>query len=97
MLRAALAMAGLAVAASVGGQIALPRVAERRITSDLAETGQVRRVSVEAMPAVKLLFKRADRVDVRHTHRLPVERKNEAGASCGPPLQLSSRRPSTSA
>src|SRR5215208_5702412 len=64
MLRAALAMAGLTIAAFVGGQIALPRVAERRITSDLAETGQVRRVSVKAMPAVKLLFKRADRVEV---------------------------------
>ena len=64
MLRAALATAGLAIAAFVGGQIALPRVAERRITSDLAETGQVRRVSVEALPAVKLLFKRADRVEI---------------------------------
>jgi LmeA-like phospholipid-binding len=64
MLRAALALIGLAVAALVGGQLALPRVAERRITSDLEESGQVRRVSVEAMPAVKLLFKRADRVEV---------------------------------
>jgi hypothetical protein len=64
MLRAAFALIGLAVAALVGGQLALPRVAERRITSDLEESGQVRRVSVEAMPAVKLLFKRADRVEV---------------------------------
>ena len=64
MLRAALALAGLLLAALVGGQLALPRVAERRLTSDLAETGQVRHVSVEAMPAIKLLFKRADRVEV---------------------------------
>ena len=64
MLRAALALIGLAVAALVGGQLALPRVAERRITSDLAETGQVTRVEVEAVPALKLLFKRADRVEI---------------------------------
>ena len=47
MLRAALALIGLAVAALVGGQLALPRVAERRITSDLAESGRVTRVEVE--------------------------------------------------
>ena len=64
MLRAALALIGLLVAALVGGQLALPRVAERRITSDLAKSGEVRRVSVEAVPALKLLFKRADRVEV---------------------------------
>ena len=64
MLRAALALIGLLVAALVGGQLALPRVAERRITSDLAKSGEVRRVSVEAVPALKLLFKRADRVEI---------------------------------
>jgi hypothetical protein len=64
MLRAALALGGLLIAALLGGQLALPRVAERRITNDLAETGEVRRVSVEAVPAVKLLLKRADRVEV---------------------------------
>ncbi len=64
MLRAALAPLGLAVAALVGGQLALPRVAERRITSDLAESGKVERVEVDAVPALKLLFKRADRVEV---------------------------------
>ena len=64
MLRAALAFIGLAVAVLVGGQLALPRIAERRITSDLADSGRVKRVEVEALPAVKLLFKRADRVEV---------------------------------
>ena len=64
MLRAALALIGLAVAALVGGQLALPRIAERRITSDLADSGQVTRVEVDAVPAIKLLFKRADRVEV---------------------------------
>jgi hypothetical protein len=64
MLRVALAFLAVLAAALVGAQLVLPRVAERRITSDLAETGKVRRVSVEATPAVKLLFKRADRVEV---------------------------------
>jgi hypothetical protein len=64
MLRVALTFLALLVAAVVGAQLALPRVAERRLSSDLAKTGEVRRVSVEATPAVKLLFKRADRVEV---------------------------------
>jgi hypothetical protein len=64
MLRAALALFGLLVAALVGGQLALPRVVERRISHELAQTGDVRRVSVEAVPAFKLLFKRADRVEI---------------------------------
>ena len=64
MLRAAFALIGLAVAALVGGQLALPRLAERRITSDLSKSGHVTHVNVEAVPAIKLLFKRADRVEV---------------------------------
>jgi hypothetical protein len=64
MLRVAFALLGLLVAALVGVQLALPRVAERRISDRLAATGEVRRVSVKAVPAVKLLFERADRVEI---------------------------------
>ena len=64
MLRVVLALLGLLVAALVGVQLALPRVAERRISDQLASAGEVRRVSVKAVPAVKLLFKHADRVEV---------------------------------
>ena len=64
MLRVAFALLGLLVAVLVGVQLVLPRVAERRISHSLAATGEVRRVSVEAVPAVKLLFKRADRVEI---------------------------------
>ena len=64
MLRAALALLGLLVAALVGVQLVLPRVAERRISDGLAATGEVRRVSVKAVPAIKLLFRRADRVEI---------------------------------
>jgi hypothetical protein len=65
MLRAALALLGLVVAAVVGAQLALPRLAERRIASELRATGEVEHVGVSAFPAVKLLWKRADRVEVR--------------------------------
>ena len=65
MLRAALALIGLPVAALVGGQLALPRIAERRITSDLSESGRGQaRARSRRSPRVKLLFKRADRVEV---------------------------------
>ena len=64
MLRAALALLGLLAAALVGSQLVLPRLAERRISDDLSVNGEVRRVSVDALPAVKLLFKRADRVEI---------------------------------
>jgi hypothetical protein len=64
MLRAALALLGLLLAALVGVQLVLPRVAERRISDSLAATGDVRRVSVKAVPAIKLLFRRADRVEI---------------------------------
>jgi hypothetical protein len=63
MLRAALALLGL-LAAALLGQLVLPRVAERRIHDELAKTGEVRSVSVAALPAFKLLFKRADRVEI---------------------------------
>jgi hypothetical protein len=65
MLRVALALLGLVLAALLGGQIVLPRVAERRIAGDLRATGEVEHVSVRAFPAVKLLWRCADRVEVR--------------------------------
>jgi hypothetical protein len=46
------------------GQFVLPGVGERSLRSDLAAYGPVRHVNVESFPAVKLLAKRADRVDV---------------------------------
>jgi hypothetical protein len=64
MLRAVIALIGLLVAALVGGQLALPRVAERRLSDDLAQSGEVRKVSIDAVPALKLLFHRADRVEI---------------------------------
>src|SRR5258706_302465 len=42
MLRATLAFLGLLVAALVGSQVALPRIAEPRISHDLAATGEGR-------------------------------------------------------
>lgn len=65
MLRLALVLLGLVVAAVVGAQLVLPRLAERRIAGDLRATGDVEHVRVHAFPAVKLLWNRADRVEVR--------------------------------
>ncbi len=64
MRRILLAFSGVVVAALVGGQLVLPRLAERRIERQLRDTGEVRRVSVHAFPALKLLFKHADRVEI---------------------------------
>ena len=49
----------------VASQIALPPLAERQVRSELAETGEVTSVDVDAFPALKLLFERADSVTVR--------------------------------
>jgi hypothetical protein len=64
MRRALLVAAGLLVLALIAAQLLLPGLAEQRLRSDLEAAGQDVRVSVEAFPAVKLLFKRADRVQV---------------------------------
>jgi hypothetical protein len=59
--------AGIAVmlaALLFAAQVLLPAQAEDRLRDDLAPKGQVRRVQVSAFPAVKLLFGRADRVEV---------------------------------
>ena len=65
--RRAVALAAVAsvVALVLGvGQLVLPGVAEQRLRSDLAHFGVVRRVHIESVPAVKLLWHRADRVEV---------------------------------
>ena len=50
--------------ALVAAQLVLPGIAERSLRSDLESRGSQVHVDVEALPAVKLLFKRADRVQV---------------------------------
>lgn len=49
----------------VASQLALPRLAERDLRAELAPTGDVRDVEVDAFPAVTLLAERADAVRVR--------------------------------
>ncbi|MDP1849487.1 MAG: hypothetical protein Q8K79_16980 [Solirubrobacteraceae bacterium] len=62
MRRALLLIAGLVVLALGAAQLALPGLAERRVRSDLEPNGSRVRVDVEAFPAIKLLWQRADRV-----------------------------------
>lgn len=59
--------AGLAVLAGLLAltELIVPRQAERRLRADLSESGRVREVDVKAFPAIKLLFGRADRIEVR--------------------------------
>ncbi len=64
MRRVLLAVAACLVLVLVAGQLLLPGVAERKLRSDLEGHGSRVRVEVEAFPAVKLLFQRADRVTV---------------------------------
>jgi hypothetical protein len=60
---------GIGVAAVLGllaaAQVALPRLAESRLRSELAPTGRVQSVHVSAFPAVKLLWRHADSVEIR--------------------------------
>jgi hypothetical protein len=61
----ALAVLALTVALVLGlAQLLLPGVAEQRLRSDLARFGSVRLVHIESVPAIKLLWHRADRVVV---------------------------------
>jgi len=64
MRRALLAAAALILLVLVAAQLLLPGLAEQRLRSDLESNGSDVRVAVEAFPAIKLLFKRADRVTV---------------------------------
>jgi hypothetical protein len=63
--RVAIATAGGLVLALVAAQLALPRIAERRLRDHLKRSGTVERVEIRAFPAVKLLWHRADDVTVR--------------------------------
>lgn len=60
----ALGAAVFVVALLLAAQLLLPEMAERRLRDDLARSGEVRRVDVQAFPAVRLLFGRAQRVEV---------------------------------
>jgi hypothetical protein len=60
-----LAIVALSVLVVVGlAQLVLPGVAEQKLRSSLARYGGVLRVHIESAPAIKLLWHRADRVDV---------------------------------
>jgi hypothetical protein len=62
--RAALVAVAGVVALLAGAQFILPSLAEQRLRDDLKPVGDVRSVGVSAFPALKLLWHRADAVDV---------------------------------
>lgn len=59
-----LTLALLAVAGLIATQIALPRIAARRLADALRRSGDIDEVRVRAVPALKLLFDRADVVEI---------------------------------
>src|SRR5690606_26506910 len=61
--RALLLGAGGALVVLAGSQVALPRLAAHVVRERLGGPEQVRAVSVRAVPALQLLWGRADRVD----------------------------------
>jgi hypothetical protein len=63
--RGGLVLGAVALLALVGvGQLVLPGVAEDRLRSKLERYGLVRHLHIAATPAIKLLWHRADRVEV---------------------------------
>lgn len=62
---AALALGAVVVLVLVVAQLVLPGIASRRLRSQLARSGQVLAVRVEAFPAIELLWHQADKVVVR--------------------------------
>jgi hypothetical protein len=62
---AALALGAVVVLVLVVAQLVLPGIAARRLRSQLARSGQVLAVQVEAFPAIELLWHQADKVVVR--------------------------------
>jgi hypothetical protein len=71
MRRTLLAVVGLVAVVLIAAQIVLPRVAAQRLRAGLERDGSDVRVRVEALPAIKLLWHRADRVTVRVAHLRP--------------------------
>lgn len=64
MRRALLAVAGILVVVLVAAQLLLPGVAEDRVRSELNKQGTDAEVEIKALPAVKLLWGRADEVTI---------------------------------
>jgi hypothetical protein len=64
-MRAALLGSGSVIVLLIAAQVALPKIAARRISSRVGRYGEVKSVSVSAWPAVKLLWDEVDAVKVR--------------------------------
>jgi len=64
MRRALLAAAAILVVALIAAQLLLPGMAEDNLRSDLNQQGTDAEVEIRALPAVKLLFGRADEVTI---------------------------------
>jgi hypothetical protein len=75
------ALIGLAVVlvALVATQVLVPSYLERRAENRLTEGGGEARVDIDALPALRLLFNRGERIEVRG-ERLDIPLERERGA-----------------
>jgi hypothetical protein len=76
MRRGWLIVPGVLLAVLFAAQVALPRIAAQRLASDLGRHGTDVRVEVSALPAIELLWHRADRV----TATIGVYRPGRSGS-----------------
>ncbi|HWG08624.1 MAG TPA: hypothetical protein VN672_06415 [Solirubrobacteraceae bacterium] len=84
-VRVALWLAGAIVLLLVLAQVFLPKIAASRISSRIGSYGSVERVHVSAWPAIELLWKHADSVEV-HATRLrlsPAQTAKLVGEASG--------------
>jgi hypothetical protein len=81
MRRALLALAGILLVVLIAAQLLLPGIAADRLRSELDKQGSDAQVEVKALPAVKLLWGRADEVTVSVANLRPDEEDSSSGDS----------------
>src|SRR3712207_7644126 len=78
------ALVGLAIVllALVATQVLVPSYLERRTENRLTEGGGEAKVDIDALPAVRLLFSKGKRIEVRG-ERLDIPLEGESGKAFG--------------
>jgi hypothetical protein len=71
-------IAVVALAAAVATQLLIPRIAARRVEASLLESGGEAEVTITALPAIRLLWRDGDRIEVRG-RRITVGMSGESG------------------
>src|SRR5688572_6484202 len=73
-MRWIIALLAVLVVAAVGTQLLIPRMAENQTEDRLTQEGGTAEVTIEAVPAVRLLFNDGDRIAVRAEEvQIPID------------------------